>query len=212
MDFGNDRVFTIKSFITLDNSRWFKEYYETRMNRLLEMHNNLEESMEKFPDKQFFKFGTNQNRLKQLKTDIDKLKSDPYCDFLCSRGQAKEAFLKYGEIRLLKYYIMSVSDCTYGEMRYNINRYTTMFKNEEKLKEEIIKSFPPVYNYTKISYVRCYNFDFLDFVTRGREDEYISITDLLNITDIFLSDLEKMKRLRKEFIFKKTESGEYIKK
>lgn len=48
MDFGNDRVFTIKSFITLDNSRWFKEYYETRMNRLLEMHNNLEESMEKF--------------------------------------------------------------------------------------------------------------------------------------------------------------------
>ena len=87
-----------------------------------------------------------------------------------------------------------------------------MFKNEEKLKEEIIKSFPPIYNYTKISYVRCYNFDFLDFVTRGREDEYISITDLLNITDIFLSDLEKMKKLRKEFVFKKTENGEYVKK
>lgn len=182
--FGNDRIFTIKSFVTLDNSRWFKEYYETRMNRLLKMLNDLEESMEKFPDKQFFKFGTNQNRLKQLKTDIDKLKVDPYCDFLCSRGQTKEAFLKYGEINLLKYYIMSVSDCTYGEMRNNICRYTTMFKAEEKLKEEIIKSFPPVYKYTKISYVRCYNFDFLDFVTRGREDEYISITDLLNITDI----------------------------
>lgn len=212
MDFGNDRIFTIKSFVTLDNSRWFKEFYETRMNRLLEMLNDLEESMEKFPDKQFFKYGTNQNRLKQLKTDIDTLNADPYSGFICSRGQAKDAYLKYGETAILKYYIMSVSDCTYGEMRHRICQYTSIFKDEENLKKEIIKSFPPIYKYTKISYVRSYNFDFLDFVTRGREDEYISITDLLNITDIHLSDLEKMKTLRKIFVFKKTESGEYIKK
>jgi len=190
----------LKSFVTLESSEFLRN---RQSDKIIEIENSIEQlskHMEINPDKQFYKYGNNVNRLKGLHEDLAEFQTNPYRSFLCTRKDAYEAFIQYRDASLTKYYIMSKTYCSYGDMKCHLPTLLNEFEKEKEFTDKMLIDFKDVI-FTAIT-LKSFKLSFLESALGWYKDkEELNIKD---ITQLTIMNLENLVEIRNSLIkFKK---------
>ena len=92
----------------LAESPWFNEFYIRRIEKLKCEVNSHIASLHKSRDLVSYDYNNKLNNFLTASNTLKKLYEDPLFDFECSRDNAKEAYLKFGDPSVAMFYVENI--------------------------------------------------------------------------------------------------------
>jgi hypothetical protein len=192
---GNIKM-DLKSFVTLESSEFLRNRQAEQIIDIKERIEQLREHIKINPEKQLYKYGKNINRLKGFEEELIELQNNPYKGFLCSREDAYNAFVKYNDTSLTKYYIMSHLYCSYGDMKTHLPTLLNEFEKETEFMDKMLIDFKDIsFNVKKI---KNFNLKYLEFSLGWyKDEENLNIEEVIKLT---ITNMENLVEIRNNLI------------
>jgi len=182
----------LKSFVTLESSEFLRN---RQSDETIDIKNRIEQLKEHIkinPDKQLYKHGKNENRLKNYEEELIEFQNNPYKGFLCSREDAYNAFIKYNDISLTKYYIMSHLYCSYGDMKGHLPTLLNEFEKEKEFMDKMLIDFQDIsFNAKRL---KNFKLKYLESALGWyKDEENLNIEEVIKLTITNMENLVEIK-------------------